>query len=199
LYLQGPHWWLEFRGGSVLSVRFRSLSGEAIDDVVVLFSVMSLNPAELNDSGVIFNQREETLPKVSVLHGPFWRPLLIVPTPPDMPALVETLLNVGAISHYLDRAGDPLERLTHCGQFHPIVCRLQGPSDELFRTAVPFDQRRPSAPARDALGVTTAVRPYTRLHWSQYSSARAVSLERHSRAVTASPARLRIVREESRA
>ena len=31
---KGCLWWLEFRRGSVLSVRCRSLSGEAIDDVV---------------------------------------------------------------------------------------------------------------------------------------------------------------------
>lgn len=40
----------------------------------------------------------DPLSKVSVLHGPFWRPPLIVPAPPDMPALTETLLNVFAIS-----------------------------------------------------------------------------------------------------
>jgi hypothetical protein len=44
-----------FRGGSVLGVRFRSRSGEAIDDVVVRFIAMSLNPDERNVSGVVFN------------------------------------------------------------------------------------------------------------------------------------------------
>jgi hypothetical protein len=33
------------------------------------------------------------------------------------------------------------------GQFHPILCRLHGASDKLLRTAVPFDQRRPTAAA----------------------------------------------------
>jgi hypothetical protein len=114
--------------------------------------------------------------------GPFWRPPLIVPAPPDMPALTETLLNVFAISPYFDRTIDSLERLAHGGQFHPILCRLHGASDNLVRTAVPFDQRRPTAAASDPLGVTTAVRPYKRLHASQYSEPLAVSLGRRSRA-----------------
>src|SRR5439155_22587956 len=91
-------------------------------------------------------------------------------------------LNVFAISPYLDRTIDSLERLAHRGQFHPILCRLHGASDKLLRTAVPFDQRRPTAAASDPLGVTTAVRPYKRLHGSQYSEPRAVSLGRRSRA-----------------
>jgi hypothetical protein len=52
---KGCDWWLVFRGGSVLGVRFRSRSGEAIDDVVVRFIAMSLNPDERNVSGVVFN------------------------------------------------------------------------------------------------------------------------------------------------
>src|SRR5207237_7385706 len=62
---KGCHWWLVFRGGSVLGVRFRSLSGKAIDDVVVRFIAMSRNPDERNVSGVIFKKCEETLPKIS--------------------------------------------------------------------------------------------------------------------------------------
>src|SRR5690349_12619988 len=98
-----------------------------------------------------------------------------------MPALVETLLDVGAISPYFDRTGDSLERLAHCGQFHPILCCPHGASDKLLRTAVPFDQCRPSSTASDPLGVTTAVRPYKCLHGSQYSWPRVASQGRHSR------------------
>jgi len=122
------------------------------------------NETSLASSSTNAKRRSQRSP---VLHRSLRRPPPIVPAPPDMPALTETLLNVFAISPYFDRTGNSLERLAHRGQFHPILCRLHGASDKLLRTAVPFDQRRPPAAASDPLGVTTAVRPYKRLHGSR--------------------------------
>src|SRR5918999_3773829 len=119
-----------------------SLSGQAIGEVVVRFSRMSFDPDKRHVSGVIFNQCEETSQRSLLFTGPFWRPPLIVPAPPDVPALAEALLDVGAISPYFDHTLESLERLAHCGQFHSIVRRLHGASDKLLRTAVPFDHDR---------------------------------------------------------
>lgn len=43
---KGCHWWLELEAVQFSVCDLRSLSGEAIDDVVVRFSGMSLNPDE---------------------------------------------------------------------------------------------------------------------------------------------------------
>jgi hypothetical protein len=55
---KGCLWWLDFRRGSVLSVRCRSLSGEAIDGVVVRFSGMSRRSGAFRERCHIFGDKD---------------------------------------------------------------------------------------------------------------------------------------------
>jgi hypothetical protein len=55
---KGCRWWLEFRRGSVLSVRCRSLSGAAIDGVVVRFSGMSRRSGAFRERCHIFADKD---------------------------------------------------------------------------------------------------------------------------------------------
>jgi hypothetical protein len=173
-------------GSSSEAVQFSACDFEASRErrsTILLFASVPLLPQTNETSLASSSTNAKRRPQRSLFFTSLCRPPLIVLAPPDMPALPETLLDVRAISPYFDRTVGSLERLAHCGQFHSILCCLHGASHKLLRTAVPFDQRRPSSAASDPLGVTTAVRPNKRLHGSQYSWPRAASLGRHSRAL----------------